>query len=70
MLLLRLSLRDVERLLPVDECVIGWENMNEPSEGLLGAESLIETLPHQTLKKENSPTPIQCFKLGTEEPSR
>ncbi|KAG9025671.1 hypothetical protein FRB95_009916 [Tulasnella sp. JGI-2019a] len=55
-------IRDAGDLL--DICVIGWENMNEPSEGLIGAESLTDTPPHQTLKKENSPTPIQCFRLG------
>ncbi|KAG8865400.1 hypothetical protein FRB96_000290 [Tulasnella sp. 330] len=55
-------IRDAGDLL--DECVIGWENINEPNEGLLGADCLTGTLSHQTLKKDLSPTPIQCFKLG------
>lgn len=47
-----------------DRTVIGWENMNEPSEGLIGAGDLDECVPHQTLKKDNTPTPIQCLRLG------
>ncbi|KZT37214.1 glycoside hydrolase [Sistotremastrum suecicum HHB10207 ss-3] len=49
-----------------DECVIGWDSMNEPSEGLCGWTDLNEIPDHQTstLKKGSCPTPAQSFRLG------
>ena len=48
----------------LDECVIGWESINEPSEGFIGIPDLNVTPSHQILKKEASPTPAQGIRLG------
>jgi len=56
-------LRDAGGLL--DECVIGWESMNEPSEGYIGISDLNEAPAHQRLKKEASPTPAQGIRLAS-----
>ncbi|KDQ59827.1 glycoside hydrolase family 5 protein [Jaapia argillacea MUCL 33604] len=50
----------------LDECVIGWDTMNEPFEGLLGWDDLNKPSMRQTnmLKKGSAPTPAQSFRLG------
>ncbi|KAF8638884.1 hypothetical protein AX17_001937 [Amanita inopinata Kibby_2008] len=50
----------------LDDCVIGWDSMNEPFEGLVGWEDLNRNPQKQgsTLKKGTHPTPAQSFRLG------
>ena len=57
-------IRDVGGLL--DEVVIGWDSMNEPSEGFIGREDLSVNPATQgsALKKGSMPTPLQSLKLG------
>ena len=50
----------------LDECVIGWDSMNEPAEGFCGYENL-NTVPSEqgsTLRKGSRPTPAQSLRLG------
>ncbi|TFK63854.1 glycoside hydrolase [Pluteus cervinus] len=57
-------IRDVGGL--QDECVIGWDSMNEPFEGLVGWKDL-NKIPNgqgSTLKKGSVPTPAQSLRLG------
>ena len=62
--LLAERIRDAGDLL--DECVIGWDSMNEPFEGMCGIDDLNQCSKESTasLKKGPSPTPIQGFRLG------
>lgn len=57
-------IRDAGGLL--DDVVIGWDSMNEPSEGFIGYEdlSLYPTTQGSALKKGTVPTPLQSLKLG------
>lgn len=57
-------IRDAGGLL--DDVVIGWDNMNEPSEGFIGYEDLTmyPTKQGSALKKGTMPTPLQSFILG------
>ncbi|KII89454.1 glycoside hydrolase family 5 protein [Plicaturopsis crispa FD-325 SS-3] len=57
-------IRDAGDLL--EECVIGWDSMNEPFEGLVGWDNLNATPTEQgsTLKKGTYPTPAQSLRLG------
>ncbi|WWC90036.1 uncharacterized protein L201_004966 [Kwoniella dendrophila CBS 6074] len=55
-------LRDARDIL--DDCLIGWDSMNEPQEGLIGIPDLNECPPSQSFKKGPSPTPLQGFILG------
>lgn len=57
-------IRDAGDLL--DECVIGWDTLNEPSEGLVGYKDLNAYPQHQTsqLKKGPTPTVAQSLRLG------
>ncbi|OSX56297.1 glycoside hydrolase family 5 protein [Postia placenta MAD-698-R-SB12] len=57
-------IRDAGDLL--DECVIGWDSMNEPYEGFCGYDDLntVPTKQTSTLKKGTFPTPAQSFRLG------
>ncbi|KAF9009613.1 glycoside hydrolase superfamily [Cyathus striatus] len=50
----------------LDECVIGWDSMNEPFEGLVGWPDLSKNPDKQgsTLKKGTYPTPAQGMRLG------
>ncbi|ESK92278.1 glycoside hydrolase family 5 protein [Moniliophthora roreri MCA 2997] len=50
----------------LDDCVIGWDSMNEPFEGLCGWDDLNvnPTAQGSTLKKGTYPTPAQSFRLG------
>ncbi|TID30240.1 hypothetical protein CANINC_001120 [Pichia inconspicua] len=47
-----------------DTCLLGIESMNEPNSGLFGHEDLSTYSPTQELKLDESPTPIQSFRLG------
>ena len=62
--LLAERIRDAGDLL--DECVIGWDSMNEPFEGMCGIDDLREFSKESTacLKKGPTPTPAQGFRLG------
>ena len=62
--LLAERIRDAGDLL--DECVIGWDSMNEPFEGMCGIDDLNHFSKESTatLKKGPSPTPAQGFRLG------
>ncbi|KAJ6551568.1 glycoside hydrolase family 5 protein [Mycena capillaripes] len=54
----------------LDDCVIGWDSMNEPFEGLCGRLDLSTNPPAQgsTLRKGTYPTPLQGFRLGMGQP--
>ncbi|KAF7368981.1 Glycoside hydrolase family 5 protein [Mycena venus] len=54
----------------LEDCVIGWDSMNEPFEGLCGRKDLSVNPPAQgsTLRKGTYPTPIQSFRLGMGQP--
>ncbi|KAJ7489488.1 glycoside hydrolase family 5 protein [Mycena latifolia] len=54
----------------LDDCVIGWDSMNEPFEGLCGWKDLTQNPPAQgsTLKKGTYPTPAQSLRLGMGQP--
>lgn len=59
---LAMRLRDAGGLL--DECVIGWDSLNEPFEGLCGLEDITVVPKHQQLKKGSNPTPFQSMRLA------
>nr|XP_019013519.1 uncharacterized protein I206_01588 [Kwoniella pini CBS 10737]OCF52300.1 hypothetical protein I206_01588 [Kwoniella pini CBS 10737] len=52
----------------LDDCLIGWDSMNEPQEGLIGIPDLNKCPPAQSFKKGPSPTPLQGFILGNGQP--
>ena len=62
--LLAERIRDAGDLL--DECVIGWDSINEPFEGMCGIDDLNDFSKESTatLKKGPTPTPAQGFRLG------
>ncbi|KAK8861362.1 hypothetical protein IAR55_002181 [Kwoniella newhampshirensis] len=47
-----------------DECIIGWDSLNEPGEGLIGHSDLSRIPDEQQLKKGPTPTPIEGMRLG------
>lgn len=49
-----------------DECIIGWDSLNEPTEGFCGWEDLNANPTGQgsTLKKGTYPTPAQSLRMG------
>lgn len=49
-----------------DECIIGWDSMNEPAEGFCGYENLNTVAQEQgsTLRKGSRPTPAESLRLG------
>ncbi|EAU82009.1 cytoplasmic protein [Coprinopsis cinerea okayama7 len=53
-----------------DNCIIGWDSLNEPFEGLCGWENLNAnpTAQGSTLKKGTYPTPAQSLRLGMGQP--
>src|SRR5258706_76775 len=64
---LAMRLREAGGLL--DECVLGWDSLNEPFEGLCGLEDITVVPKHQQLKKGSNPTPFQsmCLAMGQEQ---
>lgn len=52
----------------LDECVIGWDSMNEPFEGYCGLPDLRATPHGQSLKKGSNPTPAQGVRLAYGQP--
>ena len=47
-----------------DVTVMGWENINEPSIGLVGYTNLDIVMPTQQLRKTTCPSAFQCMLLG------
>ena len=45
-------------------CLLGIESMNEPNSGYFGFSDLNSCPPDQNLKLDETPTPIQAFRLG------
>ncbi|KAI9347952.1 glycoside hydrolase superfamily [Zopfochytrium polystomum] len=52
-----------------DEVVIGYDTLNEPSQGWIGVEDLSKFPEFQDLKNGHSPTPFQAMLLGMGFPS-
>nr|VWO94529.1 Carboxylic ester hydrolase (EC [Ganoderma boninense] len=50
----------------LDECILGWDSMNEPAEGFCGYEDLnkVPTKQGSVLKKGPFPSPAQSLRLG------
>ena len=48
-----------------DECVIGWESLNEPNRGYVGWQDLTVLPPEQQLKKGTAPTGWQAMLTGS-----
>lgn len=48
-----------------DECVIGWETMNEPNHGLIGWEDLSVIPSELKMRKGTMPTPWQAIQTGS-----
>jgi hypothetical protein len=48
----------------LDEVVVGWDTLNEPSMGYLGIEDITKIPHEQELRKGLTPTPFQCMILG------
>lgn len=48
----------------LDDVILGWESMNEPSEGLIGRFDLSEIPASQNVKLGACPTPFQSMVLG------
>jgi hypothetical protein len=47
-----------------DSCVIGWDSLNEPGEGLVGYPDISKIPATQQLKKGPSPTAFEGMRLG------
>lgn len=47
-----------------DDCVVGYDTLNEPSLGLIGIEDLTVLAHQQELRKGLTPTPLQTMKMG------
>lgn len=48
-----------------DECIIGWETINEPNRGYIGWQDLSILPPEQQLKKGTAPTGWQAMLTGS-----
>lgn len=51
-----------------EECVIGWDSMNEPGEGLIGQDDLSVIPTSQANKNGPNPTAFECMLLGMGKP--
>ncbi|RXK36432.1 hypothetical protein M231_06276 [Tremella mesenterica] len=58
--------RDAGGLL--DDCILGWDSMNEPHEGFIGIPDLNVIPSSQDFRKGPSPTPLQALILGMGQP--
>lgn len=47
-----------------DECVVGWDSMNEPGEGMIGQKDIGIVPADRQLKKGTTTSPIQGMRLG------
>lgn len=47
-----------------DDCVIGWDSLNEPNAGYLGIENLAQHGKESVLRIGPTPTPFQAMRLG------
>lgn len=56
------AVRDAGDLL--DDCVIGWDSMNEPNAGFLGTENLAEYGKETVLRVGPMPKPFEGLRLG------
>lgn len=56
------KIRDAGDLL--DECVIGWDSINEPNKGYLGLEDLTQHAKEVQLRIGPTPTAFQAMRLG------
>ncbi|EPQ32305.1 uncharacterized protein PFL1_00501 [Pseudozyma flocculosa PF-1] len=52
----------------VDECVIGWDSINEPNQTYISLEDLSKIPKHWMLRKGPVPSPIQSLRLGSGQP--
>lgn len=48
----------------LDECVIGWDSINEPGEGFIGHPDLAKLNPELKLRKGPMPTPLEGLMMG------
>ena len=48
-----------------DDCIIGWETMNEPNRGMIGLQDISVIPPEQKLQKGTSPTAWQGMLTGS-----
>lgn len=47
-----------------DECVLGWDTLNEPGEGFIGHPDLSKLNPELKLRKGPMPSPLEGLKMG------
>ena len=51
-----------------DECVIGWDSMNEPGDGMIGQKNIGVVPSDRQLKKGTTASPIQGMRLAMGQP--
>ncbi|KNE60995.1 hypothetical protein AMAG_18724 [Allomyces macrogynus ATCC 38327] len=50
--------------------VLGWDSLNEPNPGFIGAADLDRAMPSQMLKNGAAPTPVQGMRAGLGQPQK